>query len=151
MIYETVRQASILYTYFVMFISFYVLFTALKPYNEPKANISSMLENHHCIQLATYFDLTPAEAERVTIDVSPGRMLMKILDEREKIMPWKMFGLLNSSQITRLGGYEIYILGNKRVLWTVFFTKKSADFDVDRALLPFCPLATSSFYWQSWS
>ncbi|KAJ8023841.1 Serine/threonine-protein kinase MRCK alpha [Holothuria leucospilota] len=76
--------------------------TALKPYDELKANISSMLENYHCIQLATYFDLTPAEAERVKIDASPGRMLMKILDEREMIMPRKMFGLYQGLKLCHL-------------------------------------------------
>ncbi|KAJ8023757.1 Netrin receptor UNC5B-b [Holothuria leucospilota] len=76
--------------------------TALKPYYELKANISSMLENYHCIQLATYFDLTPAEAERVKTDASPGRTLMKILDEREKIMPQKMFGLYQGLKVCHL-------------------------------------------------
>ncbi|KAJ8023918.1 hypothetical protein HOLleu_36492 [Holothuria leucospilota] len=76
--------------------------TDLKPYEELKANISSMLENYHCIQLATYFDLTPAETERVKIDASPGRILMKILDEREKIMPQKMFGLYQGLKVCHL-------------------------------------------------
>ncbi|KAJ8023723.1 Netrin receptor UNC5B-a [Holothuria leucospilota] len=76
--------------------------TALKPYNELKANVSSMLENLHCIQLATYFDLTPAETERVKMDTSPGRILMKILDEREKIMPQKMFGLYQGLKVCHL-------------------------------------------------
>ncbi|KAJ8019381.1 Netrin receptor UNC5B-a [Holothuria leucospilota] len=75
---------------------------ALEPYDELKANISSMLENYHCIQLATYFDLTPAEAERVKIDASPGRVLMKILDEREKIMPQKMLGLYQGLKVCHL-------------------------------------------------
>ncbi|KAJ8023737.1 UNC5C-like protein [Holothuria leucospilota] len=76
--------------------------TALKPYGELKANISSMLEKHHCIQLATYFDLTPAEAERVQMDASPGMVLMKILDEREKIMPQKMRGLYLGLKVCHL-------------------------------------------------
>ncbi|KAJ8023730.1 hypothetical protein HOLleu_36252 [Holothuria leucospilota] len=76
--------------------------TALKPYGELKANISSMLEKHHCIQLATYFDLTPAEAERVQLDASPGRILMKILDERENIMPQKMGGLYQGLKVCQL-------------------------------------------------
>ncbi|KAJ8023784.1 hypothetical protein HOLleu_36322 [Holothuria leucospilota] len=76
--------------------------TDLKPYDELKANISSMLENYHCFQLATYFDLTPAEAERVKIDASPGSILMKILDEREMIMPQKMFGLYQGLKVCHL-------------------------------------------------
>ncbi|KAJ8019384.1 hypothetical protein HOLleu_42064 [Holothuria leucospilota] len=76
--------------------------TALKPYHELKAKISSMLENYHCIQLATYFDLTPAEEERVKTDASPGRILMKILDEREMIMPRKMFGLYQGLKVCHL-------------------------------------------------
>ncbi|KAJ8023733.1 Netrin receptor UNC5B-b [Holothuria leucospilota] len=76
--------------------------TALKPYDELKANISTMLENYHCIQLATCFDLTPAETERVKVDASPGRILMKILDEREKIMPQKMFGLYQGLKVCHL-------------------------------------------------
>ncbi|KAJ8050541.1 NLR family CARD domain-containing protein 4 [Holothuria leucospilota] len=76
--------------------------TALKPYEELKANISSMLENDHCISLATYFELTPAEAEKVKFDESPGSMLMKILDQREKIMPQKMFGLYRGLKVCHL-------------------------------------------------
>ncbi|KAJ8023242.1 hypothetical protein HOLleu_35602 [Holothuria leucospilota] len=76
--------------------------TALEPYHELKAKISSMLENYHCIQLATYFDLTPAEEERVKTDALPGRILMKILDEREMIMPRKMFGLYQGLKVCHL-------------------------------------------------
>ncbi|KAJ8023734.1 hypothetical protein HOLleu_36260 [Holothuria leucospilota] len=78
------------------------VFTVLKPYNELKANISSMLGKYHCKKLATCFDLTPAELERVENDASPGRMLMEILDEREKIMPQKMFDLYQGLKVCHL-------------------------------------------------
>lgn len=64
--------------------------------------IASMLETPHCHRLATYFELSPAETDMVQNDEYPGRMLMKILDEREKIMPQKMSYLFHGLKYCHL-------------------------------------------------
>ncbi|KAJ8023661.1 Netrin receptor UNC5B-b [Holothuria leucospilota] len=74
----------------------------LKPYEKLKANVSAMLEERHCRMLATYFELSPAEAESVEDDPSPGTMLITILDQREKIMPQKMIDLFQGLKACHL-------------------------------------------------
>ncbi|KAJ8023683.1 hypothetical protein HOLleu_36187 [Holothuria leucospilota] len=73
-----------------------------KPYEGLKMTIASMLETLHCHKLATYFGLSPAETDMVQNDEYPGRMLMKILDEREKIMPQKMSYLFHGLKYCHL-------------------------------------------------
>lgn len=61
-----------------------------------------MLEKAHCRNLATYFELSPAEADRIENAAIPGEMLIKILDEREKIMPQKLIDLFQGLKACHL-------------------------------------------------
>lgn len=67
-----------------------------------KTTVSGLLSKDHCEKLAVFFDLTPAERDTVLNDVIPGMVLMKILDERELIMPNKMIGLYEGLKASHL-------------------------------------------------
>ncbi|PIK47608.1 hypothetical protein BSL78_15531 [Apostichopus japonicus] len=55
--------------------------------------IAKLLDKQHCEQLGMFFGLTPAEKEKIQEAAKSGEILMKILDERELIMPDRMIGL----------------------------------------------------------
>ncbi|PIK58308.1 hypothetical protein BSL78_04814 [Apostichopus japonicus] len=60
-----------------------------------KGDIAKLLDKQHCAKLGVYFELKPAENETIQEAAESGKMLMKILDERELIMPDRMIGMYN--------------------------------------------------------
>ncbi|PIK49276.1 hypothetical protein BSL78_13841 [Apostichopus japonicus] len=73
------------------------LFRGLHPdlpkYEQLRGDIAKHLEKQHCLKLGVYFKLTPVENETIQTAAESGKMLMKILDERELIMPDRMIRL----------------------------------------------------------
>ncbi|PIK41543.1 hypothetical protein BSL78_21607, partial [Apostichopus japonicus] len=65
----------------------------LDKYEKLKGDIAKLLDKQHCKQLGMVFGLTPAEKEKVQEAAESGKTLMKILDERELIMPNRMIRL----------------------------------------------------------
>ncbi|XP_071848887.1 uncharacterized protein [Apostichopus japonicus] len=65
----------------------------LHKYEQLRGDIAKLLDKQHCLKLGVYFELTPAENETIQTAAESGRMLMKILDERELIMPDRMIGM----------------------------------------------------------
>ncbi|XP_071823118.1 uncharacterized protein [Apostichopus japonicus] len=65
----------------------------LDRYEELRREIAKLLDKQHCEQLGMFFGLTPAEKEKIQKTPESGEILMKILDERELIMPDRMIGL----------------------------------------------------------
>ncbi|PIK55098.1 hypothetical protein BSL78_07993 [Apostichopus japonicus] len=65
----------------------------LDKYEERRGEIAKLLDKQHCEQLGMFFGLTPAEKETIQKTPESGEILMKILDERELIMPDRMIGL----------------------------------------------------------
>ncbi|XP_071849587.1 uncharacterized protein [Apostichopus japonicus] len=74
-----------------------ILFKGLPPdltkYEQLRGDIIKHLEKQHCEKLGVYFKLTPAENETIQTAAESGKMLLKILDERELIMPDRMIGM----------------------------------------------------------
>ncbi|PIK58302.1 hypothetical protein BSL78_04808 [Apostichopus japonicus] len=74
-----------------------ILFRGLHPdlpkYEQLRGDIAKHLEKQHCLKLGVYFKLTPVENETIQTAAESGKMLMKILDERELIMPDRMIRL----------------------------------------------------------
>ncbi|XP_071849793.1 uncharacterized protein [Apostichopus japonicus] len=74
-----------------------ILFRGLHPdltkYEQLRGDIAKHLEKQHCQKLGVYFKLKPAENETIQTAAESGKMLMKILDERELIMPDRMIGM----------------------------------------------------------
>ncbi|XP_071822151.1 uncharacterized protein [Apostichopus japonicus] len=65
----------------------------LDKYEKLKGDIAKLLNKQHCKQLGMVFGLKPAENETIQEAAESGKTLMKILDERELIMPHRMIGL----------------------------------------------------------
>ncbi|XP_071822148.1 uncharacterized protein [Apostichopus japonicus] len=65
----------------------------LDKYEKLKGDIAKLLNKQHCKQLGMVFGLKPAENETIQEAAESGKTLMKILDERELIMPDRMIGL----------------------------------------------------------
>ncbi|XP_071822093.1 uncharacterized protein [Apostichopus japonicus] len=65
----------------------------LDRYEELRREIAKLLDKQHCEQLGMFFGLTPAEKEKIQEAAESGEILMKILDERELIMPNRMIRL----------------------------------------------------------
>ncbi|XP_071822145.1 uncharacterized protein [Apostichopus japonicus] len=74
-----------------------ILFGELHPdlqmYEKLKGDIAKFLDKQHCKTLGMFFGLKPAENETIQEAAESGKKLMKILDERELIMPDRMIGL----------------------------------------------------------
>ncbi|PIK60306.1 hypothetical protein BSL78_02802 [Apostichopus japonicus] len=74
-----------------------ILFRELHPdlhkYEKLRGDIAKLLDTQHCQKLGVYFELTPVENETIQTAAESGKMLMKILDERELIMPDRMIGM----------------------------------------------------------
>ncbi|PIK48050.1 hypothetical protein BSL78_15085 [Apostichopus japonicus] len=74
-----------------------ILFRELHPdlqkYEKLKGDIAKLLDKQHCKQLGMVFGLKPAENETIQEAAESGKTLIKILDERELIMPDRMIGL----------------------------------------------------------
>ncbi|PIK39045.1 hypothetical protein BSL78_24113 [Apostichopus japonicus] len=74
-----------------------ILFRELHPdlpkYEQLRGDIAKHLEKQHCDKLGVYFELTPVENETIQTAAESGKMLLKILDERELIMPDRMIGM----------------------------------------------------------
>ncbi|XP_071822085.1 uncharacterized protein [Apostichopus japonicus] len=65
----------------------------IEKYEELRGEIAKLLDKQHCEQLGMFFGLIPAEKEKIQEAAKSGEILMKILDERELIMPDRMIGL----------------------------------------------------------
>ncbi|PIK60546.1 hypothetical protein BSL78_02482 [Apostichopus japonicus] len=65
----------------------------LPKYEQLRGDIAKHLDKQHCEKLGVYFELKPAENETIQTAAESGKMLMKILDERELIMPDRMIGM----------------------------------------------------------
>ncbi|XP_071814626.1 uncharacterized protein [Apostichopus japonicus] len=65
----------------------------LHKYEKLRGDIAKLLDKQHCSKLGVYFELKPAENETIQEAAESGKMLMKILDERELIMPDRMIGM----------------------------------------------------------
>ncbi|XP_071850197.1 uncharacterized protein [Apostichopus japonicus] len=76
-------------------ILFKELHTDIHKYEKMKGDIAKLLDKQHCAKLSVYFELKPAENETIQEAAESGKMLMKILDERELIMPNRMIGMYN--------------------------------------------------------
>ncbi|XP_071848882.1 uncharacterized protein [Apostichopus japonicus] len=74
-----------------------ILFRELHPdlhkYEKLRGDIAKLLDKQHCKKLGVYFELKPAENETIQTAAESGKMLMKILDERELITPDRMIGM----------------------------------------------------------
>ncbi|PIK38304.1 hypothetical protein BSL78_24855 [Apostichopus japonicus] len=68
-------------------------FPYLHKYEQLRGDIAKLLDKQHCQKLGVYFELKPAENETIQTAAESGKMLMKILDERELIMPDRMIGM----------------------------------------------------------
>lgn len=75
-----------------------------------KEILAKLLEREHCETLATFFGLTPADRDTVLNDPKPGMSLVKILNEREIIMPNKVFGLYQGLKASHLDKIEHHVL-----------------------------------------
>ncbi|WP_411026871.1 hypothetical protein, partial [Salmonella sp. s55044] len=93
------------------------------PYEELKTDISRRLEHLHCEKLAVYFGLTPVETETILQDGEPGMMVLKILDERELIMPKKVLRLYEGLQASHL---------NKIARLVLEYTDQTTEKNIDR-------------------
>lgn len=60
------------------------------------------MDKQHCENLAMCFNLSPAENEMIIKDAEPGKILLKILDEREIIMPDKLIILYEGLKVIHL-------------------------------------------------
>lgn len=74
----------------------------LQTYENLKGDLSHNLTKEHCEKLAMCFNLTPAENDSIQKDEEPGKLLVKILDEREVIMPDKMIRMYEGLKAIRL-------------------------------------------------
>ncbi|PIK46635.1 hypothetical protein BSL78_16500 [Apostichopus japonicus] len=74
-------------------ILFRELHTDLHKYEKLRRDIAKLLDKQHCQKLGVYFELKPAENKTIQTAAESGKMLMKILDERELIMPDRMIGM----------------------------------------------------------
>ncbi|XP_071849147.1 uncharacterized protein [Apostichopus japonicus] len=74
-----------------------ILFRELHPdlhkYEKLRGDIAKLLDKQHCAKLGVFFELKPAENDTIQEAAESGKMLMKILDERELIMPERMIGM----------------------------------------------------------
>ncbi|XP_071852782.1 uncharacterized protein [Apostichopus japonicus] len=70
-----------------------ILHPGLHKYEQLRGDIAKLLDKEHCEKLGMLFALKPAENEKIQTSAEPGKMLMKILDERELIMPERMIGM----------------------------------------------------------
>ncbi|XP_071813576.1 uncharacterized protein [Apostichopus japonicus] len=70
-----------------------ILHPGLHKYEKLRGDIAKLLDKQHCSKLGVYFELKPAENETIQEAAESGKMLMKILDERELIMPDRMIGM----------------------------------------------------------
>lgn len=80
--------------------------------------MSQPLTKHHCEKLAVFFNLTPAERDRILNDAKPGEALIETLDERELVTPCKMIGLyegLKASHLDKIGSHVMnYIEASRK-------------------------------------
>ncbi|PIK57137.1 putative NACHT, LRR and PYD domains-containing protein 10-like [Apostichopus japonicus] len=67
--------------------------SGLHKYEKLRGDIAKLLDKQHCLKLGIWFRLKPAENETIQEAAESGEMLMKILDERELIMPERMIRL----------------------------------------------------------
>ncbi|PIK49272.1 hypothetical protein BSL78_13837 [Apostichopus japonicus] len=65
----------------------------LHKYEKLRGDIAKLLDKQHCAKLGVFFELKPAENDTIQEAAESGKMLMKILDERELIMPERMIGM----------------------------------------------------------
>ncbi|XP_071850424.1 uncharacterized protein [Apostichopus japonicus] len=65
----------------------------IQKYERLKRDIGKLLDKKHCKKLGNWFELTQAENDEIQEAAESGKMLMKILDERELIMPDRMIGM----------------------------------------------------------
>ncbi|XP_071849579.1 uncharacterized protein [Apostichopus japonicus] len=65
----------------------------LPKYKQLRGDIAKHLDEQQCEKLGVYFELTPVENETIQTAAESGKMLIKILDERELIMPDRMIGM----------------------------------------------------------
>ncbi|PIK33192.1 hypothetical protein BSL78_29992, partial [Apostichopus japonicus] len=74
-----------------------ILFRELHPdlpkYEQLRGDIAKLLDKQHCEKLGVYFNLTSVENETIQTAAESGKMLIKILVERELIMPDRMIGM----------------------------------------------------------
>ncbi|XP_071815175.1 uncharacterized protein [Apostichopus japonicus] len=70
-----------------------ILHPGLHKYKKLRGDVAKLLDKQHCAKLSVYFELKPAENETIQEAAESGKMLMKILDERELIMPDRMIGM----------------------------------------------------------
>ncbi|XP_071813670.1 uncharacterized protein [Apostichopus japonicus] len=70
-----------------------ILHPGLHKYEKLKGDIAKLLDKQHWAKLGMLFGLRPAENETIQEAAESGKMLMKILDERELIMPDRMIGM----------------------------------------------------------
>ncbi|XP_071814611.1 uncharacterized protein [Apostichopus japonicus] len=70
-----------------------ILRPGLHKYEKLREDVAKLLDKHHCAKLGVYFELKPAENDTIQEAAESGKMLMKILDERELIMPNRMIGM----------------------------------------------------------
>ncbi|PIK60299.1 hypothetical protein BSL78_02795 [Apostichopus japonicus] len=92
----------------------------LHKYEKLRGDIAKLLEKQHCLKLGVYFELMPVENETIQTAAESGKMLMKILDERELIMPDRMIGMyegLKAIHFNKVGktgaGVHWYITGEE--------------------------------------
>ncbi|PIK35992.1 hypothetical protein BSL78_27177 [Apostichopus japonicus] len=97
-----------------------ILFRDLHPdlpkYEQLRGDIAKLLDKQHCEKLAVYFGLTPAENETIQTAAESGKMLMKILDERELIMPDRMIGMyegLKAIHLNKVARLVLEYIGKK--------------------------------------
>ncbi|PIK49534.1 hypothetical protein BSL78_13594 [Apostichopus japonicus] len=67
--------------------------SGLRKYEQLRGDIAKLLDKEHCEKLGMLFPLEPAENDKIQRAAESGKMLMKILDERELIMPKRMIRL----------------------------------------------------------
>ncbi|XP_071848885.1 uncharacterized protein [Apostichopus japonicus] len=72
----------------------------LHKYEKLRGDIAKLLDKQHCLKLGGYFELTLAENETIQTAAESGKMLMKILDDRELIMPDRMIGMYEGLKAT---------------------------------------------------
>ncbi|XP_071852535.1 uncharacterized protein [Apostichopus japonicus] len=70
-----------------------ILQPGLRKYEQLRGDIAKLLDKEHCEKLGMLFPLEPAENDKIQRAAESGKMLMKILDERELIMPKRMIRL----------------------------------------------------------
>ncbi|PIK42834.1 hypothetical protein BSL78_20304 [Apostichopus japonicus] len=74
----------------------------LQEYQKLIREVSTRMDKQHCENLAMCFNLSPAENEMIIKDAEPGKILLKILDERELIMPDKLIILYEGLKVIHL-------------------------------------------------